>query len=119
MRGQPAERPIAALMLRTMQKARYDAASLGHFGLAADGEGAGGPALPAADDHALEGLEAGAAALADPHVDLDGVPRLKVRDLGVGLQRDEFVRFHGSRSESFDGPLASIADGRQVAQARS
>ena len=36
MRGQPAERPIAALMLRTMQKARYDAASLGHFGLAAD-----------------------------------------------------------------------------------
>jgi ribonuclease R len=36
MRGQPEERPIAALMLRTMQKARYDAASLGHFGLAAE-----------------------------------------------------------------------------------
>jgi ribonuclease R len=36
MRGTPEERPIAALMLRTMQKARYDAASLGHFGLAAD-----------------------------------------------------------------------------------
>jgi ribonuclease R len=35
MRGTPEERPIAALMLRTMQKARYDAASLGHFGLAA------------------------------------------------------------------------------------
>ena len=34
MRGTPEERPIAALMLRTMQKARYDAASLGHFGLA-------------------------------------------------------------------------------------
>jgi ribonuclease R len=34
MRGKPEERPIAFLMLRTMQKARYDAASLGHFGLA-------------------------------------------------------------------------------------
>jgi ribonuclease R len=32
----PEERPISALMLRTMQKARYDAVSLGHFGLAAD-----------------------------------------------------------------------------------
>jgi ribonuclease R len=36
MRGKPEERPIAALMLRTMQKARYYAASLGHFGLAAE-----------------------------------------------------------------------------------
>jgi len=36
MKGTPEERPIAALMLRTMQKARYDAASLGHFGLAVD-----------------------------------------------------------------------------------
>jgi ribonuclease R len=36
MRGTPEERPIAALMLRTMQKARYDAISLGHFGLAAE-----------------------------------------------------------------------------------
>jgi ribonuclease R len=36
MRGKPEERPIAALMLRTMQKARYDAMSLGHFGLAAE-----------------------------------------------------------------------------------
>ena len=36
MKGQPEERPIAALMLRTMQKARYDAVSLGHFGLAAE-----------------------------------------------------------------------------------
>jgi ribonuclease R len=36
IRGTPEERPIAALMLRTMQKAKYDAASLGHFGLAAD-----------------------------------------------------------------------------------
>jgi ribonuclease R len=36
MRGTPEERPIAALMLRTMQTARYDAASLGHFGLAAE-----------------------------------------------------------------------------------
>ena len=36
MKGKPEERPIAALMLRTMQKARYDAAPLGHFGLAAD-----------------------------------------------------------------------------------
>jgi len=33
--GTPEERPIAVLMLRTMQKARYDAANLGHFGLAA------------------------------------------------------------------------------------
>jgi ribonuclease R len=36
MKGTPEERPIAALMLRTMQKARYDAASFGHFGLAAE-----------------------------------------------------------------------------------
>ena len=36
MKGTPEERPIAALMLRTMQKARYDAANLGHFGLAAE-----------------------------------------------------------------------------------
>jgi ribonuclease R len=36
MRGTPEERPIAALMLRTMQKARYDATSLGHFGLAVE-----------------------------------------------------------------------------------
>ena len=36
MKGTPEERPIAALMLRTMQKARYDAASLGHFGLATE-----------------------------------------------------------------------------------
>jgi ribonuclease R len=36
MKGTPEERPIAALMLRTMQKARYDAAALGHFGLAAE-----------------------------------------------------------------------------------
>jgi ribonuclease R len=36
IRGTPEERPIAALMLRTMQKARYDAVSLGHFGLAAE-----------------------------------------------------------------------------------
>jgi ribonuclease R len=36
MRGTPEERPIAALMLRTMQKARYDAVPLGHFGLAAE-----------------------------------------------------------------------------------
>jgi ribonuclease R len=34
--GTPEERPIATLMLRTMQKARYDATSLGHFGLAAE-----------------------------------------------------------------------------------
>jgi ribonuclease R len=35
IRGLPAERPIAFLMLRTMQKARYDAMNVGHFGLAA------------------------------------------------------------------------------------
>jgi len=35
MRGTPEERPIATIMLRSMQKARYDAANLGHFGLAA------------------------------------------------------------------------------------
>jgi ribonuclease R len=33
--GTPEERAIAMLMLRTMQKARYDVANLGHFGLAA------------------------------------------------------------------------------------
>ncbi len=36
MRGTPEEKPIAFLMLRTMQKARYDAENLGHFGLAAE-----------------------------------------------------------------------------------
>jgi ribonuclease R len=36
IQGKPEERPIALLMLRTMQKARYDAANLGHFGLAAE-----------------------------------------------------------------------------------
>ncbi len=35
IRDKPEERPIAALMLRTMQKARYDPAALGHYGLAA------------------------------------------------------------------------------------
>jgi ribonuclease R len=34
--GKPEEKPIAFLLLRTMQKARYDAANVGHFGLAAD-----------------------------------------------------------------------------------
>jgi ribonuclease R len=33
--GKPEEKPIAFLMLRTMQKARYDPSNLGHFGLAA------------------------------------------------------------------------------------
>jgi ribonuclease R len=32
--GRPEEKPIAFLMLRTMQKARYAAENLGHFGLA-------------------------------------------------------------------------------------
>jgi ribonuclease R len=36
IRGTPEERAIAMLMLRTMQKARYDAQDLGHFGLAAE-----------------------------------------------------------------------------------
>jgi ribonuclease R len=36
IQGKPEEKPIAFLMLRTMQKARYDPANLGHFGLAAD-----------------------------------------------------------------------------------
>ena len=35
MRETPEEKPIAFLMLRTMQKARYDPQNLGHFGLAA------------------------------------------------------------------------------------
>ena len=35
LRSEPAERPVAFLMLRTMQQARYDPANLGHFGLAA------------------------------------------------------------------------------------
>src|SRR5207237_8056868 len=33
--GKPEEKPIAFLMLRTMQKARYSPDNLGHFGLAA------------------------------------------------------------------------------------
>ncbi len=33
--GKPEEKPVAFLMLRTMQKARYAADNLGHFGLAA------------------------------------------------------------------------------------
>jgi ribonuclease R len=33
--GTPVERPIAFLMLRTMQQARYDAVNVGHFGLSA------------------------------------------------------------------------------------
>ena len=36
IRGKPEEKPIAFLLLRTMQKARYDPGNLGHFGLAAD-----------------------------------------------------------------------------------
>jgi len=36
IRGTPEERPIAFLMLRTMQKARYDSMNAGHFGLAAE-----------------------------------------------------------------------------------
>jgi ribonuclease R len=35
IQGTPEERAIAMLMLRTMQKARYDPVNLGHFGLAA------------------------------------------------------------------------------------
>jgi len=35
IKGKPEEKPIAFLLLRTMQKARYDTANLGHFGLAA------------------------------------------------------------------------------------
>ena len=35
VQGRPEEKPIAFLMLRTMQKARYAAENLGHFGLAA------------------------------------------------------------------------------------
>ena len=34
IKGTPEEKPIAALMLRTMQKARYAPENLGHFGLA-------------------------------------------------------------------------------------
>ena len=36
LHGQPEERPVALLMLRTMQKARYDAVNAGHFGLASE-----------------------------------------------------------------------------------
>ncbi len=36
LHGTPEERPVAFLMLRTMQKARYAPQNLGHFGLAAD-----------------------------------------------------------------------------------
>jgi ribonuclease R len=35
IQGKPEEKPIALLMLRTMQKARYAPENLGHFGLAA------------------------------------------------------------------------------------
>jgi ribonuclease R len=34
LHGSPEERPVASRMLRTMQQARYDLVSLGHFGLA-------------------------------------------------------------------------------------
>ncbi len=34
IRGKPEEKPVAFLMLRTMQQARYDVANRGHFGLA-------------------------------------------------------------------------------------
>ncbi len=34
--GKPEERPVALLMLRTMQKARYSEVNVGHFGLAAE-----------------------------------------------------------------------------------
>src|SRR5579864_2620333 len=34
--GKPEEKPIAFLMLRTMQKARYESVNVGHFGLAAE-----------------------------------------------------------------------------------
>ena len=34
IQGRPEERAVAMIMLRTMQKARYDPANLGHFGLA-------------------------------------------------------------------------------------
>lgn len=36
IQGKPEEKPIAFLMLRTMQKARYDPVNVGHFGLAAE-----------------------------------------------------------------------------------
>jgi ribonuclease R len=36
VRGAPEEKPVAFLMLRTMQLARYDAGNRGHFGLALD-----------------------------------------------------------------------------------
>jgi len=36
IRGKPEEKPIAFLMLRTMQKAHYSPSNLGHFGLAAE-----------------------------------------------------------------------------------
>ncbi|MBQ00928.1 MAG: ribonuclease R [Acidobacteria bacterium] len=36
LHGQPEERPVALLMLRTMQKAQYDAVNIGHFGLASE-----------------------------------------------------------------------------------
>jgi len=36
VKGSSEEKPIVFLMLRTMQKARYDVLSLGHFGLAAE-----------------------------------------------------------------------------------
>ena len=36
IRGKPEEKPIAYLMLRTMQKAHYSPSNLGHFGLAAE-----------------------------------------------------------------------------------
>ena len=36
LQGAPAERPVALLMLRTMQKAYYDPVNVGHFGLASE-----------------------------------------------------------------------------------
>ena len=36
LHGRPEERPVALLMLRTMQKAQYDPVNAGHFGLASE-----------------------------------------------------------------------------------
>ena len=36
LHGVPAERPVALLMLRTLQKAHYDSVNTGHFGLASE-----------------------------------------------------------------------------------
>ena len=110
LRGEPAERPVAFLMLRAMQQARYDPANLGHFGLAASTythftspirrypdlivhPGAAGVACPLARRGRARRLAGGSAGAGPPHVG-QGASR------GGGRARDRAVEegaLHGGQ----------------------